>query len=284
MIELLYSLDGTAGSSGGEGVTVHAQLTGREAAGQHPMDAILGLSETLNALATADAQVNSAVAQLSTQKQDVLTAGANIHINGAVISASLDWPTTNIRAVLYLDGGSLAAAPPAQASSLNFVLAGSTPALKSFGYTTPVSITVSPQSYYDVWVLLSNLQDRSYTVATKWRLGQTIIAQGQTVLRPSGQTQALVQVPMVVNLLSSPLSVSAGAMLTLDVTISKTQSGTETVTLQSGPTQNSSIVRNGGEVGANSVYGLWGGAVLSQEAINAEIRAALDLLRQNHVL
>ncbi len=61
------------GGSGSGGVTDHRALTGRDAAEQHPIDAITGLSEALAAKAGSDA-VGEAVSQSIHEltQQDVL--------------------------------------------------------------------------------------------------------------------------------------------------------------------------------------------------------------------
>ena len=69
------------------GGLTHADLSGRDSPDQHPISAITGLQEALDTIPTdyvSDAELESALLE----KQDVLTAGANVQINGNVISAT----------------------------------------------------------------------------------------------------------------------------------------------------------------------------------------------------
>lgn len=225
----------------------------------------------LAAATTASGAATDAAAALAglAAKQDRLTAGANIAISGNVISATLDFPSVDSRSVLYLNGTALQETAPTGTSTTAFALSGTTATLRSFAYTVPTAIQISQRSYYDAWLYLSGLQNTNYTVTTSWRYGSTVIATGRMVLPVQDQNVLFFQVPMYVNLLSAPLDVLAGAALNLDVSIAKSGGGSHTVTLTASAQYPASIVRNGGEISANSVYGLWGGQILSQAAINA---------------
>lgn len=76
------------GQGGGGGTGDHNQLTNRDAANQHPMDAITGLLNEFGMIADALDDVADWVNGLRTGKQDRLTAGRNISIVDNVISAT----------------------------------------------------------------------------------------------------------------------------------------------------------------------------------------------------
>lgn len=202
-------------------------------------------------------------------KQDTLVAGANMNITGNVISASVTFPGGSPRAALYINGSSLQDSAPVATTSTAFPLSGNNTTLRSFAFVTPADMQILQSSFYDAWLYLSGLQDTTYTAIATWRYGATIISMGRMLLPIENQNALFFQVPMYVNQLTAPLNVPAFAALNLDLTISKSSGGSHTLTLAASPQYPSGIVRNGGEISANSVYGLWGNQILSQAAINA---------------
>lgn len=222
--------------------------------------------------------------QNSQLKLSAANEGANIKITevGGVpkINAQVNIQNLSISQTLFIsDGGALIENSPTSAT-FSYVLAGTTPATSLFLYLPTKDLEVSRDSNYLVYLNLSGANTSvTYNITCRWRLPSSIVvSEGMMIYRPLFAS-AMICIPMLMNFVNTPVKVKAGEVLTLQVIISKNTSDNSNISIISSQSSPSAIVRNGGNITANSVTDKYEGITTTQSQINLTLYNAIKTLQ-----
>ena len=233
------AVDGAIDAIVAEGDTQHARVLA-EGNLQYTRVSAAGDLETLRVTDTGDSQV-----------ERILDMGVTLSTKGL--------------GVLYGDGLTLQLTEPVTPTSVS-VTASSTPSTRNFTYTAPDDDFLSPTALYNFACRVTGMNSGTFTFKAEYLLGTTLISSGEVSV--SGQSTLLLGVPMNTNLLNEKLPYPAGTVLTVRLTITRSGSGSQAISLESSPLNPMTFTRNGGSVQASNVVDVFGGEQKTQAEIN----------------
>ncbi|MFA6803643.1 MAG: hypothetical protein WCR24_04020 [Candidatus Methanomethylophilaceae archaeon] len=205
-------------------------------------------------------------------KQPMLTAGDRIMIDeDNVISAQIYIPESGGTTSWYLSSdGVVTSDPPVTDVNMEYVLIGTAVTTDDAVYIPADGLVISPTSTYIIYMYLTSLVlNTQYTISYRaYHSGQNILLGTYTFSATS--VNSYISFPGI-NQLTVPYTVSAGENIMIETQISKGTANTASIFMSSTPTLPTMIIRNGGNISAESVIYDKDGTLISQSEVNQEL-------------